>query len=589
MARPSVVPEPTREMIFQLWQDGRLPAVGAYRPKPRPMHANDPPIIAGQKRLKQLFDRFASRSAQGLTLDVALLLGDKSVYGAIDIGTFCSGSESPLLAWAGLLECLSERTGMDLRLRHKFGAEKCQSKQQYILHMFPEIEALFSDVVSMVHAQAYDVKTQKLRPTPTAFHCAGGFPCQDASQLNSSSRSAANKTCVAGGDLRTGSVLRAIGEFVAQRPEVLSLCLENVAALAWPLMDPKTQVPLGPSNLDCACFLLDRTARMFCSPFLLDPRLFGVPQMRLRLWVACIPRSWLVSAGVSDEECHELFHTIMDSLTGSQLSDINSYLLDEHDPWVMAQMGRHLVAHHLSEGNLRDAMVASDGALPKGKPPSKRARVGSWPALHSDMFEAIGEEAWRFQEPGLETKLAFPGLFALTRRQFEMLHLKGVRSYPDIACRVVDVSQSASRSRRTDGVMPCLTPGGEQYLSNRCRLLFGEEALRMQGVWYDTPVMREKLRTFKNNLLMSLAGNAFELSCYGATLWCSLSVLCILRRRRQDLEVIPASIPDWASSHVLGHGARQPEAEQHSEAQRGSSRQRRVACVDDDLLAVWNA
>lgn len=67
-----------------------------------------------------------------------------------------------------------------------------------------------------------------------------------------------------------------------------------------------------------------------------------------------------------------------------------------------------------------------------------------------------------------------------------------------------------------------ILPKGQKYLSNKCRLLTGYESLMLQGLFWSHE-QDTLLQSMDNDLLLSLAGNAFEASCCSAVL-----LACIL-------------------------------------------------------------
>ncbi|CAE6966127.1 unnamed protein product [Symbiodinium sp. CCMP2592] len=117
-----------------------------------------------------------------------------------------------------------------------------------------------------------------------------GFPCQDCSVLNPSSSTSSNRSCVADGTLRTGSVLQGIVHYLQSTGLVgPNFCLfENVAGLKTKTRNADGST--GPSNLDHVGHLISTKTDRLLHVWELDPRMFGVPQSRKRLWMTAIPR-----------------------------------------------------------------------------------------------------------------------------------------------------------------------------------------------------------------------------------------------------------------------------------------------------------
>ena len=147
--------------------------------------------------------------------------------------------------------------------------------------------------------------------------------------------------------------------------------------------------------------------------------------------------------------------------------------------------------------------------------------------IFAGLVKALGsaekrEERSGFQKPSDAITSMYPVLRTLTRRQLEVLHLKGI-PLPDSEFRVVDLSQNLSFASVTAGKVPCVTPAGEKFLTKECRFITGIESLRLQGIWYD----EEKLGRYSSPFLQDLAGNAFETSSCSANFLCSVIFLAV--------------------------------------------------------------
>jgi hypothetical protein len=105
----------------------------------------------------------------------------------------------------------------------------------------------------------------------------------------------------------------------------------------------------------------------------------------------------------------------------------------------------------------------------------------------------------------------FPGLKALCSRELDALACEGVK-FPEKAsdARGVDVSPSVRfiSLKSNSGTSGCVTPTMACYLTHRCRLALGPEALAMQGIHYGKD--HYKLAKYTDSDLVDLGGNAFE-------------------------------------------------------------------------------
>ena len=75
-----------------------------------------------------------------------------------------------------------------------------------------------------------------------------------------------------------------------------------------------------------------------------------------------------------------------------------------------------------------------------------------------------------------------------------------------------------------DNLVTTVVPRMRKYITTRCRLVLGREALNLQSIFFPAEVVG-RLDLFPNELLMDLAGNAFDANCYAATFFCAIVVL----------------------------------------------------------------
>ena len=139
----------------------------------------------------------------------------------------------------------------------------------------------------------------------------------------------------------------------------------------------------------------------------------------------------------------------------------------------------------------------------------------------------------------------YPYLDSLTRRKRALMCEIGVSDFPEKHIRVVDISQNKARTQLVSGYMPCITPKGEKYLTDRRRPLLGVEAMRLQGMWLEPSDPR--IHDMSDSLLRDLAGNAFEQSCFAAVLWCTLVFYAKMHHRRTAAGMQPRTpiyLPD---------------------------------------------
>ena len=211
----------------------------------------------------------------------------------------------------------------------------------------------------------------------------------------------------------------------------------------------------------------------------------------------------------------------------------------------------------------RRAKAASQASTDIANPRStRRTSFGSTRTLSSVTLTSLSEatkknggqkvtKAWikTFKRAAAER----PYLKSFTSRKRSILFNLGVHMFPEETCRVAELSQNLKFSRILENVVPCLTPSGEKYLTNICRPIVGVEALRLQGMWWQSgsPFVEK----FSDKLLRDLAGNAFESSCFAAAFFSTFLLRARLYRRRQVAQVGPevpaARVPVGAAGFAV--------------------------------------
>ena len=257
--------------------------------------------------------------------------------------------------------------------------------------------------------------------------------------------------------------------------------------------------------------------------------MFGSPQVRGRLYFLSIP----AQESKSDEECRQEVIATMDLLCGMMITPVDGYLYDETDPAVT---------------NYYDSLLshASSGSASAGK----RLRSFDWPVVHMQRFREAGLEWCRCTGPDVETLRLFPGLLDLQPREQDILHLHGIGFALETATRTIELKSIVDRGeipRFGAESVTTVRPGMRKFITSRCRLVRGVEALRLQEIWFPA-TFAPLLAEMPDRLLCDLAGNAFDLNCYAAILVVGIVALSsgAVRRRRDrrfavDEEVSEAS------------------------------------------------
>ena len=119
--------------------------------------------------------------------------------------------------------------------------------------------------------------------------------------------------------------------------------------------------------------------------------------------------------------------------------------------------------------------------------------------------------------------------------------------YPEKQTRLIELSQTCDRASVHEACANCVTPGGRQFITSRCRILRGREKLRIQGMWLADESV---LDGFADAVVGDMAGNAFEACCCSASIFACLSLLAHFHEvqvsARRAVQSIPRLMPAGA-------------------------------------------
>ena len=237
----------------------------------------------------------------------------------------------------------------------------------------------------------------------------------------------------------------------------------------------------------------------------LDPRLFGHPASRPRLYLLLFSRAHLESLGLSDDEVYNMTTSIMTKFCHHGLASADDFLLPDSSPLIKSFLENPPADPHDCE------QLAGNPVEP---PPDAR-----WPTQH---FDKLGSAWWRPQPITADMVEKFPGLRFLSDRTRDYLASSGV-VFPEAKTRYVELSQSADRARFFKSSIGCVTPRSFRWVTTKMRPTHGAEHLLCQGLFFD----EDKLSEFSSSALSDLAGNAFHAGCVLAATMCHIVVLGI--------------------------------------------------------------
>ena len=495
-------------------------ATPLIRPRPTDAHAAEAPIPPGPKRLEKLASRNLRRMGASRRSDIRAWAAKVATW---LLASVCTGSGSDCMIWAALSAALKDDLDVALSVQHAFLSEQSGSKQEFLHRLYPD-SIIFINCKDLPYADTATAHGRRVLPVPKRWqNFTGGFPCTSASGLSTASGSDANRRCVANEDLATGSVFAAIIGLLEERislmredgEEFLLVVLENVLRLATP---PRGG---GASNLD-VCISRLQALGLLCAVFHLTPADFGVPASRPRIYIVCA-----IVPNMDQGTFAHVMADCMNSIVGSALDIIDNYLLPETSKYIQDQLAQSKAKVAGRQGDSLGAVLDAGGIITNHVRKHSNTSAESclkprkWHAKHEQYYEGRPDLWWpEAHRCTAEQLSAFPTLSAIGDRQMEVLQYSGVTEFPERAPRTIEVKHNLDRTHVLHGIASTILPGGEQYLTHRCRLMHPIEAIRLQGIFVPSEVADDFL-----GLLQDLGGNAFETSCCLAATMCGLAAL----------------------------------------------------------------
>ena len=530
----------------------------------------------------------------------ALWIALRRQCGRMPIGTVCSGTDCPVLG----LHAISQAAGKILdpmfgnsnfEIDHRFSSEVDNAKREFIEKIVNPPQS-FKDVVDLAQSKARNWKVAtseadmgSVVEVATVQWLVGGFPCKDVSPLNPCKvqhmRNVFKLEGKTGGTF--GKILRACKRQQDEHPGSLwMILLENVKGLASP---PKgkdgTPLSIEDSNLSATLLMLKVHLQHIGYAFALDPRLYGHPQSRPRLYMPSFHADFLKTLKCDPLRMYQMLKEFISRFSnGYGRVPIRKLLLPANHPTIAKYLAEEASSGTLEEAPTSasaaaaaSACVASSSSGPalepqvagpsppivvaplkggKGKANRKAAaklkvrlpgeRSQKWPSKHVDNALELGID-WNTIRISVTPALLerYPGFRAVTDREIDVLGLKGVK-VDESSVRVLDISQSAGRGgapkpRKIQHTLACCTPRERSWITGPefNRFLHGAECFNFQGINYSL-IGKDHLAEiakYPNHLLQDLAGNAFHLGCSIAI---SLAMLCAVGKAivaRDQLEV----------------------------------------------------
>ena len=118
--------------------------------------------------------------------------------------------------------------------------------------------------------------------------------------------------------------------------------------------------------------------------------------------------------------------------------------------------------------------------------------VPRWVNKHVALFAKAGVD-WASVDatPPHEVIEACSGLLSILPREFKLMLLEGIKSSPEArGTRSLEVGRNANLGREHvhDKLVTAVVPRMRKYITTRCRLVLGREALNLQSIFFPAEV-----------------------------------------------------------------------------------------------------
>ena len=96
-----------------------------------------------------------------------------------NLGTQCSGTDSPIMAWRAFETAVTEELGIPFSAHHCYACEKDKQKREFLRRLWPRVK-IFCDVNDLATDEAINHEGHEAEVPPVNFAVAG-FPCTTTS------------------------------------------------------------------------------------------------------------------------------------------------------------------------------------------------------------------------------------------------------------------------------------------------------------------------------------------------------------------------------------------------------------------------
>ncbi|RMZ06979.1 hypothetical protein D0860_05310 [Hortaea werneckii] len=421
----------------------------------------------------------------------ALRLGLKEALGSlknrsIRIATLCSGTESPLLAMEMVADALKAQGLAGFDVEHVFSAEIVPHKQAYIERNFAP-PRIFRDITEFPEALKHDephatTAYGSVVPIPMDVDIViAGTSCVDYSRQNNHQVS----IDAAGESGRTWR--GALAYCKASRPAIV--IFENIVNAAWgKMISDFKEIGYGSKGV------------------LVDTKDFYLPHTRQRGYMVCFDGT---SCSQEAEKTATRWQDLIIEFRRLASSPVSSFLIpsDQVSLRLQARDDDKDKDVDWSKCEITQLEYRQDSGIGYARPFTQWQESGTMVVPENSSAPWYHRQVERVKDTidCLYLRKALPSQGMYDARY---------------KTRVVDLSQNVYRAKDEQqfGIIGCITPTAQTFISDAGRAMAAEESLKLQGL----PLDKISFTTETQAELQSLAGNAMSTTIIGPAILAAL-------------------------------------------------------------------
>ncbi|KAF2267412.1 hypothetical protein CC78DRAFT_512061 [Lojkania enalia] len=435
--------------------------------------------------LSNIEDIFLDLTTRALDLGLSDAVDDLKNRN-INVATMCSGTESPLIAIQMISKSLEKIGKPMILVNHHFSAEIDLVKQGFIERNF-QPRALFRDVREFIPENAKTATTAYGAEVPIPEKLdilIAGFVCKDLSRLNNRPKGLEDEG-------ESGDTWLAVHSYVKKfRPSIV--LIENVQNTHkfWNAFESRWE-GIGYASTWLVC----------------DTKNYYLPQTRKRMYMVAIEKS-LYGLGVNDAV--DNWKNMVRQLKRQCSCPFDAFLSE--DVQDLSPYGARISEVNWDLCKLRYDRIRSDERL------GLKCPVTRW------------NENGTPRPPDFANRKWYQSQSSRVHDAIDIAYLQGAQAGYDALYKMAvwDVSQNVDRFKTAPGILPCITPNGCDFVSNRQTALGGSDLLVLQGMPKSKLLFAKETQKEQQDL----AGNAMTTTVIGTAI---ISALIYGRSSFRDL------------------------------------------------------